>query len=330
MSYQEVRRRRRRRVLAALVGLVVILAVAYAVTRLQSEAQVSREYLDRALEFADGEAQLAERLTDMLSRLEQIGRPGMATILDDLQQGTVALAGDLEEAGSPPGELGSGDLYLHIAADRWSDGITDVRRGLLALSESPEDEDGRKWLGRGLLGLRVGDSAFGGFLDLLEGVDTSDLGREFPVVAFVAEGEGTLYDAESLALRLVETPGLQATTNLAVADLRLDPAPVGEQVGLPVVPLSETLSAEVTVANRGTARVAGAEVTLDLLSQDGTIHQDRQSIGSLEPGAAATVGFADLPVEPGKLYEIIVTLLGEDDDPVDDHMSFTFIRNGGG
>jgi len=54
MSYQEVRRRRRRRVLAALVGLVVILAVAYAVTRLQSEEQVSREYLDQALAFADG------------------------------------------------------------------------------------------------------------------------------------------------------------------------------------------------------------------------------------------------------------------------------------
>ncbi|MBP1632478.1 MAG: hypothetical protein H6Q11_766 [Acidobacteria bacterium] len=316
--------------LAALVGLVVILALAYAVTRWQSEAQVSREYLDQAIEFADGEAELAERLADMLTRLEQIGRPGMATILDDLQQGTVALADGLKDAGSPPGELGSGDLYLHIAADRWRDGMTDVRRGLLALSESPEDEDGRKWLDRGLQGLRVGDSAFGGFVDLLEGVDTSELGREFPVVAFIPEGEETLYDAGSLALRLVVTPELQATMNLAVADLRLDPAPVGEQVGLPVVPLSETLLAEVTVANRGTARVAGAEVTLDLLSQDGTIYQDRQPIGPLEPGAAATASFADLPVEPGKLYEIIVTLPGGDEDPADDQMSFTFIRNGEG
>jgi len=330
MSYQEVRRRRRRRVLAALVGLVVILAVAYAVTRLQSEEQVSREYLDQALAFADGEAGLAERLADMLARLEQIGRPGMATILDELAEGTVALAGDLEEAGSPPGELGSGDLYLHIAAARWSDGIADVRRGLLALSAAPESEDGRGWVSRGLLTLQVGDSAFAGFLELLEGVDISDLGRQFPEVAFVAAGDATLYDAGALALRLVASPELQATTNVAVADLRLDPAPVGEQVGLPVVPLSDSLSVEATVANRGSARVAGAQVALDLLSQDGTVHQDVQSIGVLEPGSAATVVFADLPVEPGKLYDIIVSLTDSDDNPSDDQISFTFIRNGAG
>ncbi len=328
MSYQEVRRRRRRRVLAALVGLVVILAVVYAATRWQSERQVSREYLDGALAFADGEADLAGRLADMLDRLEHIGRPGMATILDELQERAAALAGDLEDAGSPPGELGSGDLYLHIAAVRWQDGIAYLRRGLLALSESAVDENGRDWLCRGLVDLRVGDSAFAGFLEILEGMDTSDLGRDFPVVAFVAAEDAVLYDADDLARRLVMTPGLEATVNLAVADLRLDPAPVGEQVGLPVVPLSESLGVEVTVANRGTARVVEVEVALDLLSQDGTIFSDRQSTGVLEPGAATTVGFADLPVEPGKLYEILVSLVGGDDDSSDDQISFTFIRNG--
>lgn len=329
MSYQEVRRRRRRRVLAALVGLVVILAVAYAATRWQSERQVSREYLDAALAFADGEADLAGRLADLLDRLEQIGRPGMVTILDELQEESAALASDLEGAGSPPGELGSGDLYLHIAAVRWQDGIVNLRRGLLALSQAAVGEEGKEWLHRGLMDLRVGDTAFTGFFEMLEDVDTSDLGREFPAVAFVAVEDETLYDADDLARRLVMTPGLEATENLAVADLRLDPAPVGEQVGLPVVPLSESLGVEVTVVNRGTARAAPVEVALDLLSQDGTIFQDRQFIEALDPGAAATVGFADLPVEPGKLYEIIVSLVGGDDDPSDDQISFTFIRNAG-
>jgi hypothetical protein len=329
MSYQEVRRRRRRRVLAALVGLVVILAVAYAVTRLQAEEQVSREYLDKALEFADGQAELAERLADLLERLEQVGRPGMTTILNELQEGTAALGAGLEEAGSPAGELASADPYLHVAAARWENGIGYLRRGLLTLTASADDETGREWLDRGLMDLRVGDGAFAGFLDQLANVDTSGLGREFPVVAFVPANDDPLYDAENLAIRLLTSPGLEATMNLAVADLRLDPAPVGEQVGLPVVPLSDALSAEVTVSNRGTVQVVAAEVTLDLLSQDGTVHQDRQSIGALDPGSAATAVFADLPVEPGKLYEIVVSLVGGDDNPADDQISFTFIRNSG-
>lgn len=329
MSYQEVRRRRRRRVLAAGIGLVMILALAYAVTRWQGERQVSREYLDQALEFADGEADLAARLADLLDRLEQVGRPGMVTVLDELQKGTRQLAADLEEAGSPPGQLSGGSLYLHIAADRWQAGIEYLRRGLLALSESAVDPSGLGWVERGLTELQVGDAAFAGFLETLQDVDTSAMSRDFPAAAFVAGGDPTTYSAEDLARRLVMTPGLEATRNIAVADLHLDPAPVGEQVGLPVVPLSESLSVEVTVANRGSARVGSIEVTLDLLSTEGTIYQDRQSAGSLEPGAATAVAFADLPVEPGGLYEVIVSLVGEDDDPSDDQVDFIFIRNGG-
>lgn len=330
MSYHEVRRRRRRRVLAAITGLVVILAVAYGVTRWQSERQVSREYLDRALRFADGEADMADRLADMIGRLEQIGRPGMVTILDEVLEETGALAAGLGGGGKPPGELASGDLYLRIAGERWENGVAYLRRGLLALSASSTDENGRQWLHQGLMDLRVGDSAYTGFLEILQGVDTSDLGRDFPEVAFVAAAYEELYDADGLAARLVMTPGLEATENLAVADLHLDPAPVGEQMGLPVVPVSESLSVEVTVANRGTARVASAQVALDLISQDGSIHQDTQRLGALDPGAATTVGFSDLPVEAGKLYEIIVSLVGEDDNPADDQVSFTFIRNTGG
>jgi hypothetical protein len=329
MSYHEVRRRRRRRVLAAVVGLAVILVAAYGVTRWQSERQVSREYLDRALQFADGEADMAVRLADLVDRLEQIGRPGMVTILDEVLEETGLLAADLKEAGEPPGELASGDLYLHIAAERWEDGVDYLRRGLLALSASATDEKGREWLQRGLLGLRVGDTAYAGFLEILDGVDTFDLGRDFPEVAFIVPTAETLYDADRLADRLVMTPGLEATQNLAVADLHLDPAPVGEQMGLPVVPLSESLAVEVTVSNRGTTQVASAMVTLDLISQDGSVHQDSRGLGALEPGMATSVGFADLPVEPGKLYEIVVSLVGEDDNPLDDQVSFTFIRNAG-
>lgn len=327
MSYQQVRRRRRRRILVALVVLIVIAAMAYAVSRVASEQQLRREYLDRALEFAEAEADLAERLADMALRLEQIGRPGMVAALDTMQQGTAALARDLEGVGAPPGELSEAERYLEIAAGRWRDGMARVRLGLIGLSEAAMDEEARDLLTQGLTDLRVGDSAFAGFLAALSEEDRDSLGREFPRVAFVPSGSESLFDAEELARRLVLTPGLAVLNNVAVSDLRLDPGPVGEQVGLPVVPASPTLDAEVTVANRGTVRAVAVVVVLELITQEGTKARFEQQVAVLEPGALSTVVFADLPAETGGLYEIVISLGSEDDAPADDTLSFTFIRN---
>jgi hypothetical protein len=326
MSYQEVRRRRRRRLLVMLAVVAVIAGAIVLVTRLQSQEQVRREYLDHALAFADGEADLAERLSDMVLRLEQIGRPGMVSVLEDLQAETATLARDLEELGEPPAELQESDRYLVIAAERWRDGIAAVRAGLIGLTEDPTDEDSRDRVSAGLVDLMVGDSAFTGFLEGLEEGDTEVLGREFPAVAFVPAGGESLFDADALATRL-STPGLEVAENVGVAELRLDPEAVGESVGLPVVPAADSLDAEVVVANNGTVRAANILVTLELVSRDAPVVSFEETVGVLEPGALTTVVFLDLPAPPGGLYEIVVTVSPEDEDPSDNVYRFTFIRN---
>ena len=189
------------------------------------------------------------------------------------------------------------------------------------------DEDSLALLEEGLTDLRVGDDSFAGFLEGLGEDYAETLGREFPVVAFVPPGGESLFNADELSRRLVLTPGLTVLENVAVADLRLDPEPVGEQVGLPVVPFSDTLNAEVTVANRGTVRAVGVLVILELVSRDAPLVHLEETVGVLEPGALTTVSFPDLAAAPGGLYEIVVTLGVSDDDPSDDRISFTFIRN---
>ena len=44
-------------------------------------------------------------------------------------------------------------------------------------------------------------------------------------------------------------------TNVGIADIRLDPGPTGERNGIPVVPVSETLTAQATISNSGTVPV---------------------------------------------------------------------------
>ena len=75
-----------------------------------------------------------------------------------------------------------------------------------------------------------------------------------------------------------------------MADLHLDPEPIGEQELLPVVPVSDSLDADVTVANRGTVRAVAVTVILELVVR-GRHHRAtfEQEIAVLEPGALTTV-----------------------------------------
>jgi hypothetical protein len=295
------------------------------VTRAASESQLRREYLDQALAFAQGESDLATRLADMVDRLEELGRPGMLAVLDELQQESAALARDLADAQTPSGDLEKGALYLQIAAERWRDGISYLRQGLLSLSQTALDPGGQALLAQGLVDLSVGDSAFSSFLGLARAGETSELGQDFPEVAFVPSSAAA-YDAADLAQRLGNTPGLAVQEDLSVADLHLDPGPLGEQLGLPVIPVSDDLTAQVTVANHGTVPAVNIPVVLHLYG-DGTDDRMDQTIALLQPGALTTLTFDGLPAEPGKLYQVVVSLDVQDDDASNDSVRFTFIRN---
>ena len=50
-------------------------------------------------------------------------------------------------------------------------------------------------------------------------------------------------------------------------------------------------------------------------------------MASIVPGELSTVTFTELPVQGGRLYEIVFALGGTDDDPTDDRDSFQFFRN---
>ena len=327
MIHHQVRRRRRRRFIVLAVLLVVILAVVFAVTRVQSDRRIRREYLNRALEVAASEQNVAGRLGDLVNGLESMNRPAMVGILDELREETGALVDDLAAAGIVPGELRSGQLYLGIAVARWQEGLAATRTALITLSETPADEAGLVMLSQGLIDLRVGDSAYAGFLGVIQGDSSIDLAQPFPDFHFVPVSAEQQYQAEDLARRVSLIPGLAAVENLAVVDVRLDPGPVGEEMGIPVVPVSDRLNADVTIANHGTVDFAGGVVLLELVSQDGTKYEDQKVISTLEPGGLTSVQYTDLPVQPGKLYEIIATIQVEDDNPSDNTFSFTFIRD---
>ena len=304
----------------------VLVGVTYGVVRAQGERELTREYLDTAMEVAQGELAAAGSFETMITGLETLQRSVMVDRLDSLEAQMAGFTVLLEGA-APPEGLRRGHLFLQIAASSWRNGMATARQGLIAVSDNPLDEAAQALLAEGFIDLRVGDSAYRGFLSEMVGVDTALQGGPFPAVSFVPDGEAETFDPREIARRLFVTPGLTTQTNLAVADLKLEPGPVGEAEGIPVVPAGSSLSAEVTVSNRGNTDAELITVLLDLISDSGPPAQSRQVINSLSSGALTTLVFRDLPVAPGGRYEVVATIENADDDESDNVIRMLFTVN---
>ncbi len=321
------RQRRRRTAVLVLVAIAAILGIVFAVTFAQSESEVRREYLDVAIGVADGERSAAERFADMVIRLDELSRPAVVNLMEEVEAEVVDLSRTLESASAPQGRLERAHTAFAIATQKWKDGIIASRRGIETLSESPLDPDGLASLEQGLIALRVGDAAYGDFLALVLDEDVSDAGREFPPVAYIPSESELLFEATDIARRIFLTPGLGVLRDLAVSDIKLEPRPIGDREGVPVVPLSESLDVEVTVSNRGTVAEAAVLVRIDLVSADGEQATFDRTIAEIEPGSLSSLRFEDLPALPGTLYELVATVTGDDDDPSNNSELLVFIRN---
>jgi hypothetical protein len=329
MTYQQVRRGRRRgRRIALLVAVLVVLAVAYAFTRIQSDRQLRRQYLDSAMELADAAADVADELDGLMGTLEQLERPLLVEALDELQEEAARIDAELDELQVPGSlEVRTAHAYLDVATSSWDDGVGQTSRGMIDLTESPLDDDALRLVADGITALEVGDEAYAHFLISLENVDTSDLARAFPEVEFITDENEAFFDAADLGQRLFLTPSLGVVENLTVSDLRLDPGPIGEEEGVSVIPVSSRLDAEAIIGNNGTVEKLGIVVQLTLISGEGDMYQTEQSIPLLRPGQLTTVVFTDLPADAGTFYEVTVELTGTDSNSADDSMTFLFLRD---
>jgi hypothetical protein len=228
-----------------------------------------------------------------------------------------------------PSAASEASLFLRIAAAAWRSGISDTRGGLLALSANPLDEDGLAALSRGLIDLRVGDRAYVGFLAAMEEVDTTLMTEPFPAVAFVPASDEALFEPRDLARRMFLSGTIAPVDDIAIADLKLEPGPVGERDGLPVLAITADQSALVVVSNRGNIDVTGITVELRLVSNAGGLYTAEQTVAGLEAATLTSLTFAGLPVEPGITYEISVSITREDDEPENDLQTFLFKVNPG-
>ena len=320
------RRRRRRRTLVVLAVVGAVLGVAYGVIQAQGERQTARAYLDVAYDVASTASEIRDSLQTMVADIEDYNRATLVERLGEMEASAEEIVARLVDI-EPPETLTEASMFLRIAAASWRSGISDTRAGLLALSANPLDEQGLDTLTLGLIDLRVGDRAYSGFLTGLGDVDTTLQGGPFPVVAMIPVEDEILYEPRDLARRMFLSGTIAPVDDVALADLKLEPGPVGVRDGLPVVAVTADQQAQVVVSNRGNVAVTGIVVRLRLVSNAGDLYEVEQEVPGLEAASATLLVFTNLPVDPGITYEITVSVQRTDDDEENNSQQLLFIVN---
>lgn len=326
--------RRRRRGLWAAAALTLGALVFLAAGTVRSDTRALASYLDTARSIADREARLASTFRDMVTRLDQLERTALLAGLVDLEETSDQAVADLAATQGPPGAAEAHGLLL-VALGSWRDALVAFDEALLLVVDEPDNPQGPLELQAALAELGIGDRAYGRFRtlagELRQELDVQSAG--LPEVSFLPADNPLAFSVDDLIQR-ARTSGLLALRrDIAVATVKLDPGPVGDQNGIPVVPIADAFSVLAGIINQGNQTESELVVDLVLEREEGTPpYQAQFTINELAPGASQIVTFGDVPALAGQLSVLNITvhpLEGEADLENNTHPAYAFIRDGG-
>ena len=141
---------------------------------------------------------------------------------------------------------------------------------------------------------------------------TMDLPVEFPQVAFLPPGVGSLRHAAGIIAVAQDAGGMELRRDLEVSAVKLDPQEVGtDDGGDLVLPATDSLLVRASVGNRGNQNEDEIRVSVTLQAADGAVlYQETADVDTLEPRASTTVEFSALPVVAGERFTILVAVSG--------------------
>jgi hypothetical protein len=327
-SYAPIRRQRRRRwLLAILIALIIVAIVALAVSR-RTEARGVADYLAVAEQVAAEQAEAADALETMLLTITDIQRPEVMRSLEELRISSETSAETLAAA-QVPAAAGEANGYLVAAVGSWNRALNLLDDAIILVLDEPAEAGGTDQLELSFDFLRIGDVAYGQFLDAVEGLDDAIPVGDIEVVAFTGSERAVAYDAQLVTLKLTSVYKLGELHDVSVTAIT-EPEPLGERDNVPVVPQSEQFIVQAVVANQGNEPEQHVSVDLELIPTDSSEGRVavKQTVANLAPGQAKTLVFDTLELEPGGLYELVVTTgVDKDDDPENDSWRMVFYRN---
>ena len=327
-SYTPVRQQRRRRwLLTLLVALIIISVVVFAVRR-RSDARGIADYLSVAQQVATEQAETADDLETLFVTVTDVERPEVMRRLEVLRVSTED-AVEILAVTEVPLDAGEAHGYLVAATGSWNNAVELLDDAIVLVLDGSAEAGGTELLEEAFDFLRLGDLAYSQFLAAADGLDDAVPVGDIAAVAFSGDDRSIEYDAQIVTLRLNSVYKLGELHDIAVTAIT-DPEPLGERNNVPVVPHSEQFIVQAVVANQGNEPESLVSVDLALIPTDGSEArvEVRQTVANLEPGQARTLVFDTLKLQPGGLYELVITAeVDKDEDSENDEWRMVFYQN---
>ena len=326
--YRSDRRFKRRRwLLIILTTLVVIAAIAYLVSR-ETEQRSVVEFLAAADQSSDLHAEASANLEGALGSIGVVSKQELADRLSAVVA-TATQANDLLDVEVP---LAVAEPYgaIRTASRAWVAGVSDLEAVIVRMVNGDIGDDAVKQLRTALNLLRVGDLSYGLFFELVQTPIDGAATVTFDLVTYINPDaqDPLLYDPVTLALRIGTSYELAPRHDISITG-QFEPEPVGDRVGVPLLPYSDTVSLMAIATNAGNEDETDVEISLELFdSETGTTQTYTQTIATLPPSGSASVTFADLEMTPGSLYQVTLTAtISNDGRPEDNVWMMSVIRN---
>lgn len=323
------RRSRRRRRLVLLVALAVALGLLALAVRYRTEERDMTAYLALAKDVAEDGVQLSADLSDLIVSLSDAERFNVLQRLESLGTQAQAMHDTLGEAIVPrPGAEIHG--FLMVATSAWSDALASLDDAFVSILDEPDDANGDARLVNAFQLLRLGDRSYAEFLVAVDELERDIVADDYPAVEFVGRQRETLYDATVIGDRLRIVRNLAQSHDISVT-ATIEPTPVSGTGAFPVVPFADSINIKAVVGNEGNLPEEDIDVTLTLAAAGRTGGEGVtlvETIPILDPGVATTIEFTAIAVEPGGLYELVIsTRVVDDADPANSQFTIVFFVN---
>lgn len=312
------RRRRRRGGLYVLIAVALLVAASIGFTNIRSDRAGLREFVDLATVTAVEQEALAAEFRDFLSfEIRGADRNRISALFGSIDD-TISRRLAQLEALEVPASGANAEALFSEAMEAWLKGTRDLEAGLLQAADEPGNPTSIISVDIALTEVRVGDRLYERFVLSLSNLEEELETGVGPVPAIAyAPLSGIVLTGDGLVTAVQGAEAVAAFHDIRVGQIELDPDFTGGQHdGVGVLAFTESVNVSIVVSNDGNLPESDllVAVRVTTLNDGAAVFSEQTTIVSLQPGAARTVDFLDVPVVEGITHEVLAIVNAVVDD----------------